>query len=145
MLPGDEREALRRAADRLCAELGYSGAWEAPPLGQSLLAQSDLDSMLGRLDPEDESLVAAIRRGLARMAAALSAGRPASMPKREIAVVLDATELVMRGELAKGNADQLPALMPSFVFLVAMSIVEQDEALELSRRAAQLVESMLRE
>lgn len=46
----------------------------------------------------------------------------------------------MRGELARGNANQLPALMPSFVFLVTLPIVEQDEALNLSRRASELLD-----
>lgn len=45
----------------------------------------------------------------------------------------------MRGELVSGNA----ALMPSFVFLVTLPVVDQDRALELSRRAAQLVEGAL--
>ena len=49
----------------------------------------------------------------------------------------------MRGELVSGNAAQLPALMPSFVFLVALPVVDQDRALELSRRTERLVEGAL--
>jgi hypothetical protein len=49
---------------------------------------------------------------------------------------------VMRAELARAHAKQLPDLLPSFVFLVTLPIVGQDEALELSQRAARLVESM---
>ena len=33
--------------------------------------------------------------------------------------------------------------MPGFVFLVALPVVEQDRALELSKRTAQLVEGAL--
>ena len=33
-----------------------------------------------------------------------------------------------------GNAGQLPALLPGFVFLVALPVVDQDRALELSKR-----------
>ena len=49
----------------------------------------------------------------------------------------------MRGELVSGNAAQLPALMPSFVFLVALPVVDQDRALELSRRTSELIDGVL--
>jgi hypothetical protein len=49
----------------------------------------------------------------------------------------------MRGELVCGNAEQLPALLPGFVFLVTLPVVEQDKALQLSRRTARLVERAL--
>jgi hypothetical protein len=142
VLPANEREGLRRAADQLCAELGYSGAGEAPPRANSLLAEGDAESILGSLSPEDESLVAAIRRSLAKLAAAVAAGSPTGVPRSEVGALLDATELVMRAELARAHAKQLPDLLPSFVFLVTLPIVGQDEALELSQRAARLVESM---
>jgi hypothetical protein len=98
---------------------------------------------LGSLSPEDESLVAAIRRDLAKVAAAAGAERRRSAPQGEVDAALDHAELVMRGELAGGNAEQLPALMPSFVFLVTLPIVKQDEALDLSRRTSELIERAL--
>jgi hypothetical protein len=99
---------------------------------------------LGSLSPEDESLVAAIRRDLAKVAAAAGAERRRSAPQKgEVDAALDHAELVMRGELAGGNAEQLPALMPSFVFLVTLPIVKQDEALDLSRRTSELIEGAL--
>jgi len=49
----------------------------------------------------------------------------------------------MRGELLAGDAERIAILMPSFVFLVVLPIVGQDEALALSRRTAQLVEELL--
>jgi hypothetical protein len=49
----------------------------------------------------------------------------------------------MRGELMRGNSAQLPTLMPSFVFLVALVVVDQDRALELSARTAELIEGAL--
>jgi hypothetical protein len=49
----------------------------------------------------------------------------------------------MRGELVSGNAARLPALMPSFVFLVTLPVVDQDRAIELSRKTARLVEGAL--
>ena len=57
-----------------------------------------------------------------------------------VGAALDGAEMVMRGELVSGNAGQLPALMPSFVFLVALPVVTEDEALDLSKRMARLVE-----
>ncbi len=49
----------------------------------------------------------------------------------------------MRGELVMGNADRLPALMPSFVFLVVLPVVGQDRAFELSKRTSTLLEAAL--
>lgn len=46
---------------------------------------------------------------------------------------------VMRGEMLLGNADRLPRLLPSFAFLVALSIAGKEKALEVSERAEQLM------
>jgi hypothetical protein len=67
------------------------------------------------------------------------------VPENAVGAALDGAELVIRGELVRGNADRLADLMPSFVFLVTLPIVDQDEALALSRRAAELVEGELGE
>ena len=56
---------------------------------------------------------------------------------------LDGVEMVIRGELVRGNAGQLPALMPSFVFVVTLPIVKQDEALTLSQRTSELIKGAL--
>ncbi len=95
------------------------------------------------LSPQDESLVTTVRRGLAKVAAAAGAARSDGADQSAVAAALDGAELVMRGELARGNATQLPALMPSFVFLVTLPIVEQDEALKLSRRTSELIDGAL--
>jgi len=95
------------------------------------------------LSPEDESLVATVRRVLANVVAAAAAGRSEGADSSAVAAALDGVELVMRGELARGNAAQLPALLPSFVFLVTLPIVEQDEALKLSWRTTKLVDGAL--
>jgi len=88
-------------------------------------------------------LVTRMRRALARVAAALDGEGPKGASECAIGAALDGAEMVMRGELVRGNAAQLPALMPSFVFLVALPLVDQDRALELSQRSAQLVEKAL--
>lgn len=142
MPAGNEREALLRVADQLCAELGYA-EHEAevpgtrPPLG------GDGSGVSGTLSPEDESLVATIRQSLAKVAAAVSAARRGGAPHSAVSAALDGAELVMRGELASGNAAQLPSLLPSFVFLVTLPVVGQDEALDLSRRTSELIEGAL--
>jgi hypothetical protein len=51
--------------------------------------------------------------------------------------------MVMRGELVRGNGEKLASLLPDFVFLVTLPMVEQAEALKLSRRAAELLEGQL--
>jgi hypothetical protein len=136
VLAGNEREALLAMADRLCSELGYADG-EEPPGAHSLLACS----MASLLDPADEALVARMRRGLAKIAAAVAAADSNGAEGRSLGIALDGAEMAMRGELLSGNAAQLPELMPSFVFLIAVSIVNQDRALELSRRASELLEA----
>jgi len=136
---GDQHEALLRVADQLCAQLGYAGGEQeahgaSSPLGGSGGAVGEV------LSPQDEALVASVRRGLANVAAAAGAARSASTDGSAVSAALDGAELVMRGELARGNATQLPALIPSFVFLVTLPIVEQDEALKLSQRTSELID-----
>lgn len=140
MLAG-EHEELLRVVDELSAELGYpEGEDEVPRAGSS---QHGEGGLRGMLSPEDESLVAAMRRGLAKVAAAAAAAHPGGSPSAGAGAALDGVEMVMRGELVSGNAEHLPSLMPGFVFLVALSIVEQDEALDLSQRTSELIEAAL--
>ncbi len=51
--------------------------------------------------------------------------------------------MVIRGELLKGEAAQLPSLLPGFVFLVTLPAAGQDRALELSRKTGQSVKRAL--
>jgi hypothetical protein len=143
VLAGNEREALLAVADRLSIELGYSEDEEIAA------ALSPLDgeegAMTGILNSEDELLVATMRRALAKVAAALGGEDWEEASGSAVGAALDGAEMVMRGELVRGNARQLPALMPSFVFLVTLPVVDQDRALELSRRTARLVEGALGE
>jgi hypothetical protein len=141
VLAGNEREALLRVVDQLGVELGYAEGEEIPGVDSGLGGEEG--AMVGILNPEDELLVVRIRRGLAKIAAALNGDGAEDYPERAVGAALDGTELVMRGELVMGNAGQLPALMPGFVFLVVLPVVDQDRALEISRRAAELVEGAL--
>jgi hypothetical protein len=135
---GAQGEVLRRVADRLRLEftdpeaIGLSGIHSSRP------AEGGMTRML---DAEDEALVARLREVLAGIASTLSAG--AEEPAvRAIETALDGAEFVIRGELSGGNADRVVRLMPSFVFLVALSVADQDRALELSRRTAELIEEV---
>jgi hypothetical protein len=133
---GNQRELLLQVADRLSAELGPGDGGEAA-------SAADLGSRAGPsgvLSPEDESLAMSMRQCLAKVAAGVAAGRPRRGADDAVRAALDGAELVIRGELVTGNADHLVSLMPSFVFLITLPIVDQDEALELARRAAELVE-----
>ncbi len=49
----------------------------------------------------------------------------------------------MRSELMAGR--RVSTAMPSFVFLIAMPVFDREEALELSQRAAALLEQLLGE
>lgn len=141
MASGDEREALIRVADRLCAEFGYEVDSTVPAEEPS---QPTLTStwLFGKSpDPDVEQLIAAARYSLTRLCSALEPRRPASLPEITVPALIDGAELVMRGEMAKGKAPS--AVMPDFVFLVALPLVDQDEALELSQRTASLLEEEL--
>ncbi len=139
----NQREALLKVADRLCAELGYAeGGGETREA--RALADGESAAMAGMLGREDEMLVRSVRWSLAKLAVAVAAANaPVGAPKSAVRVALDGAELVMRGELIRGNGTRLGALMPSFVFLVTLPIVHQDEALDLSRRTAELIEGAL--
>jgi hypothetical protein len=132
---GTQGEALRRVADRLCAEFTDPEAAELPGLSSALGAEGGMTRMP---DPDDEALVARLRQVLAAIASTLSAGAE-NPPVRAIETALDGAEFVIRGELVDGNIERVLRLMPSFVFLVALSVTDQDRALELSRRTAELI------
>lgn len=127
-------------ADRLCAEVGGELPDRAGPnsLGSPAGCHDDLPS-------QDESLVETLKRALAKVAASVGGADEATeATERAVGAALDGAERVIRGELATGESGQLVMLMPSFVFLVTLPIVSQDEAIHLSRRASELAEEALR-
>lgn len=139
MRAGAEHEALTELADRLCAELGHPIEGELPESAQSDEVRAKLFGDL--LTPEQERLVTAVRRSLAWIAAALEADHPKVVSETAYRALLDGAELVTRSELAQGNS--VTALVPSFVFLIALPMITNDEALELSRRASALLEQTI--
>lgn len=138
---GNYGEVLIEVAAQLCAELAYAEAGEVPG-AHSTLGEEGVMAQI--LTPKDEALVRGIREGLARIAAAVAPGAEDSN-LRTVQAALDGAEMVVRGELVSGNEEQLPRLMPSFVFLVALQTVGQDRALALSKRASELIRHELEE
>lgn len=96
-----------------------------------------MSSPFNSLGPAEEELIAAASESLARLARALRHRRDERVPGIAVPALLTGAEQVMRSELATGNS--LSAVMPSFVYLVTLPIVDQDEALELSQRTASLL------
>lgn len=141
MPAGNYGELLLQATDRLCAEIGFT---ETGPVSGTRSVLGVKGVMGGILSPGDEALARRMRESLARVAAALGYDGEGDCA-RVVAVTLDGAEMAVRGELVSGNADQLPNLLPSLVFLVALPLVEQDRALELSQRTADLVATALDE
>lgn len=103
-----------------------------------------VDVTVAAVGEKDESLAGAMRRALEKLAAVLVAAGPESRAvPRGVHAALDGAELVTRGELAHGNAERLPLLLPSFVFLVSLPIAGEDEALALARRAERMIEEAI--
>lgn len=139
MAAGDERDALAELADRLCAEFGYTTSHD--PADESRPSPARTQLFAGSLSTEDEQLVATVRQSLVRIAAALGVRMPPGVPETAVSTLIDGAEMVMRSELAMGTP---PAtMMPSFVFLVTLPLVDQDEAIELSDRTACLLKEAI--
>jgi hypothetical protein len=132
---GNYGEVLLKVADQLCAELGFAESGPTPG-ARSVLGVKGV--MGGILSPEDEVLSRRVREGLARIATAC--GFTAEGPHSQVVLIaLDGAEMALRGELVGGNPEQLLQLMPSLVFLVVLPLVDQDRALALSHRTAELI------
>jgi hypothetical protein len=141
MPAGNEGAELLRVMDELCAELGGDGramATDEPPYG----LHGRREDFPPLLDAAEESLIETMMRGLAGVAAAAGAASAKAATRTAVARALAGVELVIRGELMMDTPERLSALMPSFVFVVTLPVVEQDRALELSQRAAQLLEEL---
>lgn len=138
MEAGTHGETLRRVADRLCAEFTDPGADDIPGIRSTLGEKGGAPQTL---DVEDEALVARVREALAGIASALSA-EAGELSVQMVEITLDGAEFVIRGELGRGNGERALKLMPSLVFLVALSVADRDRALDLSRRTTDLIEEL---
>jgi hypothetical protein len=132
-------EVLLRVADQLCEELGYADPGAVPESRTTAAENSATSHVLGA---DDAALMVRLKAALAKIAVAVGDG-PEDSSVRPVQAALEGAELVIRGELIRGNEARLPRLMPSFVYIVALPIVEQDRALELSRRTSELIDEEL--
>ena len=139
MKEGNLGEVIARVVDQLCGGLPPAKTEDVTEIEAALRGD---DLMTGVLGAEDEALIGRVRQSLVRIATALGAGQ-SDFQIRSVRVAIDGAEMASRGELLAGNARYLPRLLPSFVFMVALPIVEQDRALELSHRAAKLIDQEL--
>lgn len=139
MAAGNLGEALLRVADQLCAELPAARSQDITEIEEVLDGE---DLMVGIFGADDEAAARGLRKALVRFAVPLALDADETQIRR-IRVAIDGAEMAARGELLTGNAWHLPRLLPSFVFMVALPVVEQGEALALSRRAAELVDREL--
>jgi hypothetical protein len=137
---GDERELLLRIANQLCSELGRRPSSEWLSVASPTFGERGSHTAAAGLSRGDEELVRTMRQALAEVAGAADTGRLAAERRNSVRAALDGAELVVRGELAMGGRDQVRMLLPSFVFLIALPILQQDDALAISRRARELVE-----
>ena len=99
--------------------------------------------MVGGLGTDDDLFVIRLRGDLARIAGALGGSGPDFSHPLIVQMVLDGAEMMIRGEILKGKRERLPQMLPDFVFLVALPIVDQDRALALSQRASELIAETL--
>ena len=136
----DEGGELLRVVDRIRRELGPEcpGDWLSVA-APTLVASDRAGWPAADPDRRNEAFVGAFRRALAGVAAAAGATTLADERQRAVCVALDGVELVTRTQLAMDQPAELRKLLPSFVYLVALPVVQQDEALALSELAAELV------
>jgi hypothetical protein len=137
---GNYGEMLLEVARRLCEELSGPPAPTAPN-GEGPLPPPSSFGISHGLDAEDRKVVESLRSALSEIALALCPTSGEASPESAVAA-LDGIESVVAAELLRGNPEQLPKLMPSFVFLVALQVGGQDRALELCIRAAELIDEI---
>jgi hypothetical protein len=140
VLAGTGRDQLLRVATKLYTELGYVETHDELKIGEATQASARA-AFAGMISDEDERLVAAIREALAKVASAVDGAGSERVPSRPSPTLaaLDGAEMVMRGEILAGHIDQLPNLLPSFVFLVTLPVTSNEEAVRLSRRMEELL------
>lgn len=137
MLARDRRETLLAALVNLYVEDGGDepdGEWDA------VACEPPRAAFAGLLSEEEERAVAAITRALTQITAAVARRTTAPPPPPSaITGALCGAELVMRSEIISGNPERVTELLPSFAYLATLPYLQHAKALQLSRRAGELL------
>jgi hypothetical protein len=135
---GREDEYLLGVVRELYEELGYSEAAMTGPSG--VWRRASQAGLWGDRDGED--LVPRLREALAKLAwIANNESKGDEREKRAVRAALDGAELVMRAEIASNRPERIGSHLPGFAFTVTFMGLGRDRAIELSRRAAELIEA----
>jgi hypothetical protein len=143
IVTGDEGRALLGIVGEICSELGSGGRREWLSAAPPAFGARDGHWAGADLSQKDEALVAEMRKALAELAGAAGAASLAEQRQLTTRTALDGAELMIRGQLAMKSPEQLRLLLPSFVFLIVLPILQQDEALAISRRVGEMVEARI--
>lgn len=136
-MAGADGQRIMHVIEELNRELGFgeelrelSSRWE----------RSVAEPALGLLDEEGEDLVAAVRGGLARLAAtAQDTASEEDAGTAAVEAALAGVELVMRGEILLGNGARLEEMVPSFAFLATLPAIGKEQAAAVAQRAEELL------
>lgn len=148
-MQGTERDRLLRLAAELDVKLGFAEAEKGKGHAEELGVSDSMGAWAfeAMLSDEDDRLVLALRAALARVASGAWNEKEVTVAELEALVpsaivgALDGAEFVMRGEIMTGGIQRLPALIPSFLYLVTVTIVGQEEAIRYAERAGRLLEA----
>jgi hypothetical protein len=125
------------AIEALCKELGYPDADGGP--SEDWLRSGEA-KVWGGGDGSFE-LAEEVREALARLAyAAQRAGDAEDEESPAVRAALDGAELLMRREIAMKRESAIGEHLPSFAFLVVIPALGRAGAMEISRRAEELLD-----
>jgi hypothetical protein len=133
-----ELEMILSVAEQLNGELGTTTAEEVGPLADHTPLE-----LWGPTDLENARLVARLSSNLAQIAGAAASQTGEDLDDlatKGAAAALGWMELVIRGELRKGEETALRKQLPGFVFLVVLPGSGMDRAVELADRTKALLE-----
>jgi hypothetical protein len=135
---GREDEYLLGVVRELYEELGYSDQAMTGPSGSWRRA-----SQTGFWSSCDgEELVPRLREALAKLAWIASGESEGEERERQaVRAALDGAELVMRAEIASNRPERIADHLPGFAFTVTFMGLGRERAIELSRRATELIEA----
>jgi hypothetical protein len=139
----DEGEALVRIVRQLCSELRQARRPQHSEPGAGTFARRRGVQLPVGLSPAEEEFVRAMRQALAEVADAASDRTLDKERERAVEVALEGVGFVIWSELAMGAREKLQMLLPSFILLIVLPAVDQDDALAISERAKELARGIL--